>query len=423
MIGRIVSLVAGLVLLAALSGCSGGCRADSVYREPASWFASYGFDGERILVAETAQRCFSYADTVQVSSEVAPLDIQALVADLAPEYVLAGDGISWDGLRSQPWFHASYRQVQAWPRVYPTAVSLALFERIPSASRWDAIEDAAGVFAIDAVVLTGHRLSSRTLTPGIPLVVTLFWADVPGYSYADLAVSFRLTADATGRVWYLSETKLEATGLSPYAERRLAQRYEFTPPGDLPQGGYGLTVSLRERNGRTVPVEDSGGEPRESLCLATIAHPPDVGQAPVPMESRTDYRFGSPSGDIRLIGFDGLSGAQPGGDVRTVLLWETVVQPAADYLVFVHYAGADGALAAQSDGTPVYGFYPTTQWHPGDFVRDEHPVTLPVDLARGGYDVLVGLYDGVTGERVPVYDASGVRLPDDRAMLYQLKVR
>jgi len=52
MIGRIVSLVAGLVLLAALSGCSGGCRADSVYREPASWFASYGFDGERILVVD-----------------------------------------------------------------------------------------------------------------------------------------------------------------------------------------------------------------------------------------------------------------------------------------------------------------------------------------------------------------------------------
>ncbi len=72
---------------------------------------------------------------------------------------------------------------------------------------------------------------------------------------------------------------------------------------------------------------------------------------------------------------------------------------------------------------PVGWTYPTTAWQSGDDVRDDHTLALPLDLPRGDYVVAVGLYDAISGERLPISDAAGELVPDARVLLCTLRVR
>ena len=161
----------------------------------------------------------------------------------------------------------------------------------------------------------------------------------------------------------------------------------------------------------------------QELLLAEVAHPPDVARAPTPTEFAADYRLDTAQGPIKLVGFDAPSRVQPGEDVRVTLLWTTVGEIADNYKVFIHVLRKDGTLAAQSDGFPVFGFYPTARWQPGDFIRDEHLIAPVEDLARGDYTLVVGLYIEESATRSPVYDGDGARVPDDRIVLHEFAVR
>ena len=92
-----------------------------------------------------------------------------------------------------------------------------------------------------------------------------------------------------------------------------------------------------------------------------------------------------------------------GATVR--LWWETEAPIAKDYTVFVHYL-RDGIRIAQHDGPPGYTHLPTTYWHVGDLILDQHPLTdVTPDSHR---DTLrVGLYDPATGQGLTVLNSDG----------------
>jgi hypothetical protein len=48
----------------------------------------------------------------------------------------------------------------------------------------------------------------------------------------------------------------------------------------------------------------------------------------------------------------------------------------------------------------VAGWYPTSLWKTGEVVEDVHGVLVTADLPPGSYDLAVGWYDPVTGERL-----------------------
>jgi len=415
-------LTAGIALLG-LGSCGDPCPQDSVYREPAAWLATHALADETVALPESAVACLGDSPAIPVPPQADAFDLLSLLADRRPDYLVAGNDIVWEGLRGQPWFNERYQPVTGWRYVYPIAVDLTLFAYTPSPFDLGADVPAPGEFVTSAVVLRSHRLSSFTATPGVPLYLTLLWDDVTGQDYARLTASVRLVAEDTGRVWHISQSGFEPSGLTFWGDSRLAQRHVVTPPDDFPQGAYDLRVGLQENSGRPVPVLGSDGETREDLLLATVAHPRDVDQRPIPMEYDVDYRLGDPQGMIRLAGFDAPLRTRPGDDVRVALLWTASQRIPESYRVFVHVLTADDALVTQSDGIPVYGFYPTPDWHPGDYVRDEHLLTLPEGLPRGDYTLAVGLYHAVSGARLPVYDAAATRLPSDRVPLYQLAVR
>lgn len=97
------------------------------------------------------------------------------------------------------------------------------------------------------------------------------------------------------------------------------------------------------------------------------------------------------------------------GRVRVRLVWYAeyaVVQP---LMVFVHLM-QDSQRIAQGDGPPANGYYPSEAWRPGDVIVDEH-WTDKANL-KGGEQVIVGVYNPITGQRLNVLDAAGNPIAD-----------
>ena len=59
----------------------------------------------------------------------------------------------------------------------------------------------------------------------------------------------------------------------------------------------------------------------------------------------------------------------------------------------------------------------------GETIRDRYTLTFAPDSPKGKYMIEVGMYDGQTGERLPVYDETGQELPDRRVLVGPIKVR
>ncbi|MFN8530420.1 MAG: hypothetical protein U0670_17600 [Anaerolineae bacterium] len=113
-------------------------------------------------------------------------------------------------------------------------------------------------------------------------------------------------------------------------------------------------------------------------------------------------------GDLIALRACALSGTAfaPGDVIRLRFDWQTVnaEQPLdRRYKVFVQLLNADGVLVAQRDSEPVGGSLITTDWPPGETIRDQHGLALPADLPPGTYTLIVGWYDANDGSaRLPV---------------------
>lgn len=93
----------------------------------------------------------------------------------------------------------------------------------------------------------------------------------------------------------------------------------------------------------------------------------------------------------------------PGGAVTVDLKWDTARPLDGDYTVFVHLYDPTGRLVTQHDGPPLGGSRPTSSWAPGRATPDFHGLILPANVA-GPLTLRVGLYDPVSGRRLPLAD-------------------
>ncbi len=104
--------------------------------------------------------------------------------------------------------------------------------------------------------------------------------------------------------------------------------------------------------------------------------------------------------------------------LHVVLSWRSLADhPAVDVKVFVHVVDENGLVVAQADGVPVAWTRPLSTWAQGENLLDVYSVDLAVDDCASGCALQVGLYDTATSVRLPMVDASGMRLPDDQAMV------
>lgn len=83
-----------------------------------------------------------------------------------------------------------------------------------------------------------------------------------------------------------------------------------------------------------------------------------------------------------------------------VLNWQPLEPLDKDYKVFVHVRDANGEVVFQNDKLPLNALLPMTRWPAGEPMRDAHAMVIPKDVPAGTYQVVAGVYDPITGQRL-----------------------
>ena len=93
-----------------------------------------------------------------------------------------------------------------------------------------------------------------------------------------------------------------------------------------------------------------------------------------------------------------------GRRIILTLYWRpTAAAPAPrSYSVYIHLLDAEGNMIAQWDGVPLLGQYPTIYWRAGESLLDYWDFHVPEDVPLGPAQLRIGLYDPLSGERLPV---------------------
>jgi 4-amino-4-deoxy-L-arabinose transferase-like glycosyltransferase len=237
--------------------------------------------------------------------------------------------------------------------------------------------------------LIGHDLSFSELWPGQKQAVKLYW-------HAAEALKQDHTFSLVGRHVSGQEVTLLAESIGPvsYPTSRwlkgqvLAQAYTFAFPVDAWPGEYDLLVR---------------GDSSEEALLGqvTLLEPTRIFDLPTGEAGAQIEPFEAQLGpDIQLSGYQLSTDHE---SVNLTLYWFAVRTPAEDYTVFVHLTDASGNIVAQRDTVPADGGRPTTTWLPAEFIVDSYHISLP----PGEYTLWLGMYDPITGDRLPATSQSG----------------
>ncbi len=96
------------------------------------------------------------------------------------------------------------------------------------------------------------------------------------------------------------------------------------------------------------------------------------------------------------------AGAQ---EVALRLHWQALAANLPDDTVLVHVVNQNtGEVVHVADQQPFEGHYPFSRWMKGEVVTEPRWVALPAGLPPGIYQIRVGVYNTVTGERRRIHD-------------------
>jgi hypothetical protein len=132
---------------------------------------------------------------------------------------------------------------------------------------------------------------------------------------------------------------------------------------------------------------------------------------PGPLASQIDITLGD---EMRLLGYEVESGElRPGEQARIRLEWEALRPMARDWSVFVHLNDPVlGRPIAQRDMFPGQGLLATRLLSPGERLVNEYVLTVPpTAVAPAELELVVGLYDYGTGERLTAETTADGRPP------------
>lgn len=144
----------------------------------------------------------------------------------------------------------------------------------------------------------------------------------------------------------------------------------------------------------------AGGQDLGEVGLGTIFGNPALAET-------VNQTIDETNGWFRLAGYRLTQQTTPGGEILLALRWESLHPVEYNYQVFVHLLDGAGEKVAQRDGMPVQWLRPTSTWLPGEQITDRYGFALPQNLPPGDYTIVVGLYDPVTGQRLPVSAGPG----------------
>lgn len=237
------------------------------------------------------------------------------------------------------------------------------------------------------------RVPDGPARPGQVVRVELLWQGAGGL--ADIRPALSLAADGAAPA-----TNDDAPAQGRYPTDRWAA-------GEVVAEVRDVRVPADATGTATLAVTVEG----ERVKLGTLAiagaaaqfEPPDVAVA-------VAATFGD---SIRLVGFDPPPATVAAtATVPITLTWQALSGDiGASYTVFVHLLAEDGRLIAQHDGPPAGGARPTNEWLAGEYVADAHELAWREAGYSGPARLVVGLYDPLSGARLPTADGDVFELP------------
>lgn len=257
----------------------------------------------------------------------------------------------------------------------------------------------------DDLTLLGFEIAPARLRPGQVASLTLWWR-------ADRrpAQSYQVEVALVDRQGELAARQQFPLSLAPVHEWE---------PGQIVRGQYALALDPATTTGPYrlgLVLAGPGGE--------VVARAPVVATIPVEARPRSyrlprisrplDVRLGDA---VALRGYDVSLARQPGGEMALTLYWQAQQRVAGRFKVFVHLVNEAGQIAAQSDAIPAGGEAPTESWLPREVVVDRHSLRLP---GAGRYRLLVGMYDPISGQRLPAQDVAQGSLPENAVPLEEV---
>ncbi|MDJ0755095.1 MAG: hypothetical protein QNJ45_16355 [Ardenticatenaceae bacterium] len=242
----------------------------------------------------------------------------------------------------------------------------------------------------DALQLLGSSADRQEAGVGDPFTITAFWgaADLPKLDYL---VDLTLVDESEVARW--QETFAPVRDDWPTSLWQPGDvwrgRYVARFPADLPAGTYRWTLCAR------LPDEKCARDP-VTVGTVALSAPDRLFDEPA-VEQRIERRFGDLA---TLIGFSGgRCFAENVFPCTIELLWRSEDQTSLSYRVFLQLLDLDGQIVVQSDGEPAAWTRPTTSWVAGEYIVDSRTLEFDLD-STAGYQLVVGLYDPATGERL-----------------------
>ncbi|MFB0533942.1 MAG: DUF2079 domain-containing protein [Anaerolineae bacterium] len=122
-------------------------------------------------------------------------------------------------------------------------------------------------------------------------------------------------------------------------------------------------------------------------------------------------------GKVQLLGYVASADRVKAGDeLKLTLYWQALEEMKTSYTVFTHLVDESGGIWGQKDNLPVDRTYLTTEWRVGEIVIDKYEIEVDPTTVPGEYTLEVGMYEWISGERLPVLNADG-QVEDDRVIL------
>ena len=243
--------------------------------------------------------------------------------------------------------------------------------------------------------LLGFNQDRTEAAPGDPVLLTFFWektsgGTTPETAPASLELTLRDTEGEVRRAWRIPPVHVAYPPGEWQLGERLRGQHLQRVPASLESGVYHLWLDDVE------------------LSELRVRAPQRQFDEPA-YEVTVDQTF---EGLARLVGYSlesatpGTAAGAPPAALTLRLVWQGVREMETSYTVFVHLVSGSGQIVAQSDAEPAQWTRPTTGWAPGEYVVDEHVLTLPAQVAADELALHVGLFDPQSGARLLLLDGA-----------------
>jgi hypothetical protein len=260
----------------------------------------------------------------------------------------------------------------------------------------------------DVATLIDYSVDPQTVQPGETVRVTLYWLP-QRRTEANLTEFIHLIGVENAQVG--SRDTYPGLGNDPTIYWLPGQVMVDTIPVRIKDDAQGpilldIEAGLYElKSGERLPITDGAGNAISYPVIGTVKLADtannDASEASIRL-SQADHLFvGGPILDGYKLS---TTNAQAGDTLTLTLYWKTYssAPTPTSYKVFIHLLDAEGNIAAQVDGVPRGGRYPTTAWSQGESFDDPYQLALPNHLPKGNYQIEIGFYDPVTGARLPL---------------------